>query len=192
VAYKEDTHAAILRSARQAIFNFGILGLRVADVAAASNTSITQIYRFFRNRDGLLASVLGDIYDEQSRETVDAYMSRLPACRQLTIDDLVDNMPAELTPDLIKFHELRLQILAASVHNSDLRERLKMCSQNMVTLWNDDLDVLEEKMAPGEEFDRRFFTMVLSQQTPYYRTLFEEKFFTVEEFRDFLREKLRI
>jgi hypothetical protein len=32
----------------------------------------------------------------------------------------------------------------------------------------------------------------LSQQTPYYRTLFEEKFFTVEEFRDFLREKLRI
>ena len=192
MVYKEDTHEAILRSARQAIFNFGILGLRVADVAAASNTSITQIYRFFRNRDGLLASVLGDIYDEQSRETVDAYMSRLPACRQLTIDDLVDNMPAELTPDSIKFHELRLQILAASVHNSDLRERLKMCSQNMVTLWNDALDVLEEKMAPGEEFDRRFFTMVLSQQTPYYRTLFEEKFFTVEEFRDFLREKLRI
>jgi AcrR family transcriptional regulator len=192
VVYKENTHDAILRSARQAIFNFGILGLRVADVAAASNTSITQIYRFFRNRDGLLASVLGDIYDEQSRETVDAYMSRLPACRQLTIDDIVDNMPAELTPDLIKFHELRLQILAASVHNSDLRERLKMCSQNMVTLWNDALDVLEEKMAPGEEFDRRFFTMVLSQQTPYYRTLFEEKFFTVEEFRDFLCEKLRI
>jgi AcrR family transcriptional regulator len=192
VVYGENTHDAILRSARQAIFNFGILGLRVADVAAASNTSITQIYRFFRSRDGLLARVLGDIYDEQSRETVDAYMSRLPACRQLTIDDLVDNMPAELTPDLIKFHELRLQILAASVHNSDLHERLKMCSQNIVTLWNDALDELEEKMAPGEEFDRRFFTMVLSQQTPYYRTLFEEKFFTVEEFRDFLREKLRI
>ena len=192
MAYKEDTHDAILRSSRTAILENGILGLRVADVAAASNTSITQIYRFFRNRDGLLARVLRDIYDEQSQQTVDSYMSRLPVGHQLTINDLVDNMPAALTPDLIEFHELRLQILAASVHNSDLRERLKMCSRNIVTLWNDALDELEEKMAPGEEFDRRFFTMVLSQQSPYYRTLFEDKFFTVEEFRDFLREKLRI
>jgi AcrR family transcriptional regulator len=183
---------AILDSSRTAILENGILGLRVADVAAASNTSITQIYRFFRNRDGLLARVLGDIYDEQSQQTVDSYMSRLPVGHQLTINDLVDNMPAALTPDLIEFHELRLQILAASVHNSDLRERLKMCSRNIVTLWNDALDELEEKMAPGEEFDRRFFTMVLSQQSPYYRTLFEDKFFTVEEFQDFLREKLRI
>ena len=55
---------SILRSARREIERNGILGLRVADVAEGANCSVTQIYRYFTNRDGLLAQVLGDIYEE--------------------------------------------------------------------------------------------------------------------------------
>ncbi|MFN9954552.1 MAG: helix-turn-helix domain-containing protein, partial [bacterium] len=49
----------ILRSAREQIAAKGILGLRVADVAAAAYSSVTQIYRYFGSREGLLARVLG-------------------------------------------------------------------------------------------------------------------------------------
>jgi hypothetical protein len=33
--------------------------------------------------------------------------------------------------------------------------------------------------------------MVFAQQNPYYRTLIDEKFFTPEEYKEFLIEKLR-
>jgi AcrR family transcriptional regulator len=164
----------------------------VADVAAKSNTSITQIYRFFRNRDGLLARVLGDIYDEQTQVAVDIYLSNLPAERALTIRDLVDAIPVELTPELIKVQGLRNQILATSVHNNDLHDRLKVCSQRLLELWTVELDKLQDRMAPQEKFDKRFFIMVFAQQNPYYRTLFNNNFFTAEEYREFLCEKLRL
>ena len=51
----QSSRDAILASARREIERAGILGLRVADVASGANSSITQIYRFFKNRDGLLA-----------------------------------------------------------------------------------------------------------------------------------------
>ena len=182
----------ILQSAREELLTNGILGLRVADVATKSNTSITQIYRFFRNRDGLLARVLGDIYDEQTQVAVDIYLSNLPAERALTIRDLVDAIPVELTPELIKVQGLRNQILATSVHNNDLHDRLKVCSQRLLELWTVELDKLQDRMAPGEKFDKRFFIMVFAQQNPYYRTLINNNFFTAEEYREFLCEKLRL
>lgn len=187
----KEAFDSILQSAREEILRNGILGLRVADVASAANTSITQIYRFFRNRDGLLARVLGDIYDEQTQTTVDAYLSRLPTTGALTIDDLVDAIPLVMTDDQVKYHELRLQILGTSIHNFELKERLKVCTQNLLEIWTAELSRLQERMAPGARFDERMFLMHFAQLNPYYRTLIDDRFFTPEEYREFLREKLR-
>jgi AcrR family transcriptional regulator len=186
-----DSLTAILTSARKEILSQGILGLRVADVASDANTSITQIYRFFRNRDGLLARVLGDIYDEQSKMSVEQYLARLPQGSGITINDLVSAVPVVMTDEQIRFHELRLQILATSIHNKELNDRLKICSQNLFEIWRTGLDEIQARMAPGEKFDERVFFMVFAQQNPYYRTLIDEKFFTPEEYKEFLIEKLR-
>ena len=186
-----DSLTAILTSARKEILSQGILGLRVADVASDANTSITQIYRFFRNRDGLLARVLGDIYDEQTKMSVEQYLARLPKDSAITIKDLVSAVPVVMTDEQIRFHELRLQILATSIHNKELNDRLKICSQNLFEIWRTGLDEIQARMAPGEKFDERVFFMVFAQQNPYYRTLIDEKFFTPEEYKEFLIEKLR-
>lgn len=187
----QEALSAILKSARQEILRSGILGLRVADVASDANTSITQIYRFFRNRDGLLARVLGDIYDEQSQLSVEQYLARLPENGALTIKDLVSAVPVVMTEEQVKFHEFRLQILATSIHNKELNDRLKVCSQNLFEIWKSGLNEIQARMAPGEDFDERFFFMVFAQQNPYYRTLIDEKFFTPDEYREFLLEKMR-
>jgi AcrR family transcriptional regulator len=187
----QETLSAILKSARQEILRSGILGLRVADVASDANTSITQIYRFFRNRDGLLARVLGDIYDEQSQLSVEQYLARLPENGALTIKDLVSAVPIVMTEEQVKFHEFRLQILATSIHNKELNNRLKVCSQNLFEIWKSGLSEIQARMAPGEDFDERFFFMVFAQQNPYYRTLIDEKFFTPDEYREFLLKKMR-
>lgn len=54
---ESDSRTRILASARTEIERRGILGLRVADVARGAGTSITLIYRHFKDRDGLLAAV---------------------------------------------------------------------------------------------------------------------------------------
>lgn len=191
MAETNDSLAAILASARIEILKQGILGLRVADVASDANCSITQIYRFFRNRDGLLARVLGDIYDDQSKMAVEQYVGRLPKDSALTINDLVSAVPIVMTGEQVKFHELRLQILAASIHNKELNDRLKVCTQNLYEMWKAGLGEIHLRMAPGENFDERVFFMVFAQQNMYYRTLIDETFFTPEEYKEFLIEKLR-
>lgn len=186
-----DTYNAILSSAGEAILRDGILGLRVAEVAADAQTSLTQVYRYFGNRDGLLAKVLGDLYDEQSAASVRNYLSSLPEDRKLTINDLVDAFPVVLLPEQVKFHELRIQILATATHNGELHDRLRLCSKNILEIWTLELALLQERMAKGENFDERFFLMVFTQQNPYYRVLLGSELFNENDYRDFLREKLR-
>jgi hypothetical protein len=123
--------------------------------------------------------------------SVEQYLARLPQGSGITINDLVSAVPVVMTVEQIRFHELRLQILATSIHNKELNDRLKICSQNLFEIWRTGLDEIQARMAPGEKFDERVFFMVFAQQNPYYRTLIDEKFFTPEEYKEFLIEKLR-
>jgi AcrR family transcriptional regulator len=59
-----ESRERILQATRARLKQDGIIGLRVADVAKDAETSITLIYKYYRDRDGLLAQVLGDMYAE--------------------------------------------------------------------------------------------------------------------------------
>ena len=181
---------SILRSARQEIESAGILGLRVAEVAAGANCSITQIYRYFGDRDGLLARVLGDYYEETLHAAFDNYMNKLRSLDEISIDDLIENLPTPSQYASMKNQEVRLQILAVSVTNKALRDRLEMISQEHFDLWNQGLEYVQSRMKKGQRMDGRVFTIMMLVQTMYYRTLLGDKGFTDEEYRQFLRDKL--
>lgn len=104
----QESEEMILRSARCEIERVGILGLRVADVARGANSSISQIYRHFKNRDGLLARVLGDMYDEFTLDVVRNYLARLEGKNPLTVDALVDAIPLQFGAGSMRSQELRL------------------------------------------------------------------------------------
>lgn len=53
-----DSKSRILESARVEILKNGIIGMRVSDVARGADTSITLIYRYFVDRNGVLARFL--------------------------------------------------------------------------------------------------------------------------------------
>ena len=181
---------AILESARREIELNGILGLRVAEVAAGANYSLTQVYRYFGDRDGLLARVLGDLYEEIITTGYDSYMSYMESLPVITLDDLVNSLPTPIVPNAMGYQEIRLQILATSVKNAPLRERIEKTSQEMHARWESGLDYVESKLEPGLRIDRRVFTIMLLVQTMYYRTLLGDVGFTVDEYRAFVREKL--
>lgn len=181
---------AIIESARREIELNGILGLRVADVAAGANYSLTQVYRYFGDRDGLLARVLGDLYDEIVTTSHEAYMAHMESLTVITLDDLVNSLPTPIAPNAMGFQEIRLQILATSVKNHALRERIENTSRDMHARWEFGLDYVESKLEPGLRIDRRVFTIMLLVQLMYYRTLLGDVGFTVDEYRAFVREKL--
>lgn len=185
------TKNAILESARREIEKSGILGLRVAEVAAGANCSITQIYRYFENRDGLLSAVLGDMYQEILDGSMSSYQSTLFTRHNLTVDDVVDSLPTVLDDNLRLRQAMRLQILAAAVNNPRLERRIAEITQQQFVAWNEGLDELERRLAPGESLDRRVFTMMLATTMPYYRVLMGDAGYTDAEFRQFLKEKLR-
>lgn len=185
-----DAVERILLSARKNIEEHGILGLRVADVAEQAYSSLTQIYRYFGNRDGLLARVLGDIYDEYLLRGLETLMDRLSGHEQLTTRAVVDAIPPLTSPMVVHAQGVRLQILAAAVTNEQLRDRLAEITKLNLKRWNNALDELESRLAPGEKFDRRVFTVALSMQMGYYRTLMGDDGFTDEEYHQYLVDKL--
>lgn len=182
----------IIASARADLEKNGILGLRVANVAEGAHCSITQIYRFFGDRDGLLAQVLGDIYEEAISKSFEAYMAKIKAMSEITIDSLVDSLPSPSEYGATSYNEIRLQILAVSVVNPSLRNRVEQVSQNFVPRWDEALDFIEAHLAPGVKIDRRVFTIMLLLQTMYYRNLLGDLGFTDEEYKQFLRDKFRM
>lgn len=187
---RQVVEQAIIDSARREIETNGILGLRVADVAAGAHYSLTQVYRYFGDRDGLLARVLGDLYDEILTRTHEGYMAQMRTLNVITLDDIVNSLPTVSKPQAMLVQEIRLQILATSVKNVELRERIEDISRDMYQRWESGLDYIESKLEPGLEIDRRVFTIMLIVQMMYYRTLLGDIGFSDDEYRDFVRDKL--
>lgn len=181
----------ILRSAREQIAAKGILGLRVADVAAAAYSSVTQIYRYFGSREGLLARVLGDIYEEQLDAALQVVLTTLGSDGPLTLDDIVRALPSPTNEALQANSEIRIQILAVSVNNEELRDRLHLISQQQLVKWERSIEVVLERLPVSERFDPRIFTMNLVMQMAYYRKLLGSAGFSEEEYREYLRDLLR-
>jgi AcrR family transcriptional regulator len=187
---RQAVEQAIIDSARREIETNGILGLRVADVAAGAHYSLTQVYRYFGDRDGLLARVLGDLYDEILTRTHEGYMAQMRTLNVITLDDIVNSLPTVSKPQAMLVQEIRLQILATSVKNVELRERIEDISRDMYQRWESGLDYIESKLEPGLEIDRRVFTIMLIVQMMYYRTLLGDIGFSDDEYRDFVRDKI--
>jgi len=176
----------ILISARREIEEQGILGLRIMDVARGAHASLSLIYKYFGSRDGLLARVLGDMYDEIQKTSLAAYMHQLSGNNNLTVEDLVRALP-QFDNEAFRLNQYaRLQILATSIKNPNLRARLELLTQEQLRTWREAIANLKSRMKPDEEFDDRFFLMILSTQSMYYRELLGETSFTKEDYTTYV------
>ena len=188
----ETSRRAILESARQEIESKGILGLRVAEVAQGAGTSVTQIYRFFRDRDGLLAQVLGDMYEEFHDRAVRLFLDAIPAEGPLTVESLALALPSPTMSYTHRMHEHRMQIMAASVTNRDLKDRVTAVTEATLTRWDSVLEALQARMPDGEKFEKEFVVMFFGLMNPYLWEVMGSSAFTEEQFRAFLLRHLRV
>jgi AcrR family transcriptional regulator len=110
----------------------GIVGLRVANIAEAAGVSVALIYKYYKDRDGLLAGVLG-------KEIEDFYLSDINAIRSLventqgpvTIDVLLQALPMPEDQFRFKRRELRMQIYAASEDLPELKTAIGLAQKSI-------------------------------------------------------------
>jgi AcrR family transcriptional regulator len=132
-----DSRARIIAAAKHELHEAGILGLRVQDVANRAGTSVSLIYKYFEDRDGLLARVLGDMHDERIDhwETLFSHaLSDSMPRGEYSVENLLSNLPL---PNSNIFQLLgwdRVQMLAALKENPKLRARIEQTTQRLFSL----------------------------------------------------------
>ena len=154
-----DSRTRILASARTEIERRGILGLRVADVARGAGTSITLIYRHFTDRDGLLAEVLGDIYDESIvywESVVDSWQDRT-----VGYADLIAIMPMPEDAVSQTRRNIRLQILATAVNNPRLQDRVARSTRRFHAGVQRAVEIIRQQTGEQNPLDPRIYALML-------------------------------
>ncbi len=185
-----DSRQRILDSARKEIEQNGILGLRVADVARGADTSITLIYRYFGDRDGLLAQVLGDMYVEFFRP----YTALLEHLRKpettLTIEELVNVMPLPENPAAHDRRWMRVQILAAAANNEPLRARLAEATREYHATAQQLIEVSREKIGYHTPLSSKIYALILSMfNTMFvYNDMLGDAAITNREYKEFMTD----
>ena len=111
-------------AARQELSDSGILGLRMEVVAEKAKVSVPLIYKYYKNREGLLTEVLSELYDGDSYEKLAAYVEIFEQMESPTVDDIAVLFATVQQGFRSLDRWRRLQILAASAEIPALRARL--------------------------------------------------------------------
>jgi len=177
---------AILDAARDEVRTSGVLGLRIAEVAAKAHYSASAIYRYFDDRNGLLAAVLGDLYEELLARRRAGLAARIPADGPITIDDIVRLAPSPSELAEGEEHRLRLQILAVASTNRALELRISEIAQRRFLEMSEFLAQLRRRLPDGQHLDERVFTIMIVNSLLYYNTLLGEHAVNDEDYYAFL------
>jgi AcrR family transcriptional regulator len=186
-----DSKKRILDSARKEILEKGIIGMRVQDVAKGADTSITLIYRYFVDRNGVLARVLGDMYDEFRLAFQTKVEAWLAINDSLSLEDFVRLMPNP-AEESKHARDFRLQVLATALENSELHERIKAVTTSTYRWMRDTIEANRHKL-PAEErgFDARFLTVIMFNLMFVYYDLVDEDKISADDYRAMLVNQIR-
>jgi len=186
-----DSRERILIATRARIKQDGIIGLRVADVEKDAETSITLIYKYHRDRDGLLARVLGDMYSEFRASFHIKIEEWLATKDSLTLEEFVLLMP---NPEEETKHarDFRVQVLATALENPELHKSIKAETEKMYRWMRDTIEANRHKLPVEDQgFDIRFFTVIMFNIMFVYYDLVDEDKVSADEYRAMLIAQIR-
>ena len=129
---ESDSIQRIRDSALAEIRKTGILGLRVADVASGADVSVPLIYKYYDDRDGLLAEVLGEVIERHFEEELTAIRKLLEVISAGTaMPDVLKLMPQPDDKWRRERRWLRLEAKAAAQEIPALRKRISVAMANV-------------------------------------------------------------
>jgi AcrR family transcriptional regulator len=186
------TRELILKSATAEIDAYGIIGLRLSSVAQKAQVSVPLIYKYFNDRDGLLAVVLGDWYEKfvfRYRTMVDTWID---AATTITLEEFAQLSPKPQAGAMQKDREFRLQVLATALENPQLHHRIKALTIDSHAWGNATMDRAIPKLPESDRhFDRRFFSLLLFNTMYVFYDLLDTERIDDEQYISFLVHLVR-
>ena len=156
-----STRDRIVQSALDEIERNGIVGLRVADVAANAGVSVPLIYRYFRDRDGLLADVLsGTIATNFMRDIYAMKDFVEKTSGTLRAKDLLPFMPSPKEPRRIRNRRLRTMAIAASFDIPKLADALAMNQRLMNEATQELIDMVRRRTGSKSKVPAQAVTLL--------------------------------
>jgi AcrR family transcriptional regulator len=186
------TRELILKCATAEIDAYGIIGLRLSSVAQKAQVSVPLIYKYFNDRDGLLAVVLGDWYEKfvfRYRTMVDTWID---AATTITLEEFAQLSPKPQAGAMQKDREFRLQVLATALENPQLHHRIKALTIDSHAWGNATMDRAIPKLPESDRhFDRRFFSLLLFNTMYVFYDLLDTERIDDEQYISFLVHLVR-
>lgn len=182
-----ELRSRVLAAARQEVVDRGILGLRVANIARSAGCSITSMYRYFGSRDGVLAEVLLQLYEESFEAMYSVVLERLGGTGPVSVDDIVASIPMPFSPTSHKEHQIRSQVLAVAGVNPILRAKLAESIQNRRKMLETVLDDIDGRLPAGITLNREIFTVFIFNLNFHYNDLMGDHAVTNEQYAGLLR-----
>jgi AcrR family transcriptional regulator len=186
------TRELILKCATAEIDAYGIIGLRLSSVAQKAQVSVPLIYKYFNDRDGLLAVVLGDWYEKfvfRYRTMVDTWID---AATTITLEEFAQLSPKPQAGAMQKDREFRLQVLATALENPQLHHRIKGLTVDAHAWGNATMDRAIPKLPESDRhFDRRFFSLLLFNTMYVFYDLLDAERIDDEQYNSFLVHLVR-
>jgi AcrR family transcriptional regulator len=182
-----ELRTRVLAAARQEVVDRGILGLRVANIARSAGCSITSMYRYFGSRDGVLAEVLLQLYEESFEAMYSVVLERLGGTGPVSVDDIVASIPMPFSATSHKEHQIRSQVLAVAGVNPILRAKLEESIQNRRRMLETVLDDIDGRLPAGVTLDREIFTVLIFNLNFHYNDLMGDHTVTNEQYAGLLR-----
>ncbi len=186
------TRDLILASARADIDQHGIIGLRLSAVAEKAHVSVPLLYKYFEDRDGLLAVVLGDWYEEfvfQYRSMIDHWIDN---AEQISLEQFAQLSPKPGAGAMQKDREFRLKVLATALENPQLHQRIRHLT-NEAHAWGEaTMDRAIPKLPKGDRhFDRRFFSLLLFNTLFVFHDMLDTEPISDADYTAFLVDLIR-
>jgi AcrR family transcriptional regulator len=186
------TRELILKCATAEIDTYGIIGLRLASVAEKAQVSVPLIYKYFDDRDGLLAVVLGDWYEEfvfRYRAMIDGWID---SASRITLEEFAQLSPKPQAGAMQKDREFRLQVLATALENPQLHRRIKALTIDAHAWSTTAIDRVIPKLPESDRhFDRRFFSLLLFNTMYVFYDLLDTERIDDEQYNSFLVHLVR-
>ena len=187
LASANDARERVLAAARVEVMARGILGLRVVNVAAAANCSVTSMYRYFGSREGMLAEVLVALYEESFAAQYAVMRERVGGTGPLTVEDVIAAVPLPFSVASRQDHALRSQVLAVAGTNSILRDKLAESLRARRQMLMTGLGNIEQRLPPGTLLDRELLATLIFNVHWQYNDLMGDAAVTNEQFITLLR-----
>jgi AcrR family transcriptional regulator len=186
-----DSRERIIAAAKRELHEVGILGLRVQEVAKIAKVSVSLIYKYFEDRDGLLAVVLGDMHDERidNWEKIFSHALLDSAPRgEFSVEDMLSTLPLPNSPHFLALGMDRAQMLAALNGNPKLRERIEQTTQRLFALTLKVVTNADKSAKPNTSNHRVVALMVSSLNLIFINNdLLGDQRITDDEYSSFLK-----